>query len=67
MPRCPGNSLGLTVQSGGEPIVVAWPQYVMGSQQVVSTCSMASADDSSTARLVLTRAAGVTCTVIVKA
>jgi endoglycosylceramidase len=62
-----GDSLGITVHSGGEPIVVAWPQYVLGSPHVVSTCAVPSSYSTSSARLVLTPPAGVSCTVIVKA
>ncbi|MGH7750307.1 MAG: hypothetical protein ACREQ5_36880, partial [Candidatus Dormibacteria bacterium] len=62
-----GDSLGITVRSGGAPIVIAWPQFVLGPPQVVSTCRISSVYDSSTARLVLTTPAGLGCTVIVKA
>ena len=62
-----GDSLGLSVKRGGQPIVVAWPQYLMGSPQIVSTCNAAEVYDSSTARLVLTPQAGRDCTIIVKA
>jgi hypothetical protein len=62
-----GDSIGLTVKSGGDPIVVAWPQYLLGPPQVVSTCNTDSAYSSSTARLTLTPAAERSCTIIVKA
>ncbi|MBV8527457.1 MAG: hypothetical protein JOZ75_04010, partial [Candidatus Dormibacteraeota bacterium] len=62
-----GDSLGITVHGGGRPIVVAWPQYLLGAPQVVSTCGVGSDYSSSTARLVLTPGAARSCTIIVKA
>ncbi|MGH7685842.1 MAG: glycoside hydrolase family 5 protein [Candidatus Dormibacteria bacterium] len=59
------GSLGITVKAAGAPIEVAWPAYLLGRPQTVSTCDAAAAYDASTARLTLTYDRA--CTIIVKA
>ena len=59
------DSLGLTVKAAAAPLEVAWPAYLLGAPQVVSTCGATADYDSASARLTLS--AGRACTIIVKA
>ena len=61
-----GDSLGITVKSGGGQILVAWPEYLLGAPQLVSTCNASNAYDQPSARLTISVRAGRTCTIIVK-